>query len=156
MNLVHQSYIFHELANKEIRLLHPAGWWPIFCAGQSLPPLTQQAAGLWTIHPYSREIWAVITNTGVHVPFGNKVFSRNMHKRGVAMSYGNFILLLKELPYCSPYWLYQFTCPLKVQEGSLFSTLSPWIIFCRIFDDSYSDWCEVIPHCSFDLHFSNN
>ena len=19
-----------------------------------------------------------------------------------------------------------------------------------------SDWCEVIPHCSFDLHFSNN
>ena len=25
-----------------------------------------------------------------------------------------------------------------------------------IFDDGHSDWCEVIPHCSFDLHFSNN
>ena len=27
---------------------------------------------------------------------------------------------------------------------------------CRFFEDGYSDWCEVIPHCSFDLHFSNN
>ena len=25
-----------------------------------------------------------------------------------------------------------------------------------IFDDGHSDWCEVVPHCSFDLHFSNN
>ena len=24
------------------------------------------------------------------------------------------------------------------------------------FDDGHSDRCEVIPHCSFDLHFSNN
>ena len=24
------------------------------------------------------------------------------------------------------------------------------------FDDGHSDWCEVISHCSFDLHFSNN
>ena len=23
-------------------------------------------------------------------------------------------------------------------------------------DDGHSDQCEVIPHCSFDLHFSNN
>ena len=27
---------------------------------------------------------------------------------------------------------------------------------CRIFDDVHSAWCEVIPHCSLDLHFSNN
>ena len=27
---------------------------------------------------------------------------------------------------------------------------------CRFFDDGHSDWCEVIPHCSFDLHFSND
>ena len=26
----------------------------------------------------------------------------------------------------------------------------------RLFDDDYSDWCGVISHCSFDLHFSNN
>ena len=41
-----------------------------------------------------------------------------------------------------------------VQEGSLFSTSSP-VFICRFFD-GHSDWCEVIPHCSFDLHFSNN
>ena len=26
----------------------------------------------------------------------------------------------------------------------------------RLFDDGHSDQCEVIPHCGFDLHFSNN
>ena len=25
-----------------------------------------------------------------------------------------------------------------------------------VFDDGHSDWCEVIPHCSFGLHFSSN
>ena len=44
-------------------------------------------------------------------------------------------------------------------EGSLFSTPSPAFAICRLFDDARSDWCdtsEVIPHCSFDLHFSNS
>ena len=27
-------------------------------------------------------------------------------------------------------------------------------IVCRLFDDGHSDWCEVILHCSFDMHFS--
>ena len=39
---------------------------------------------------------------------------------------------------------------------SLFSTPSPAVIVCRFFDDGHSDQCEVIPHCSFDLHFLNN
>ena len=26
----------------------------------------------------------------------------------------------------------------------------------KFFDDGHSDLCEVIPHCSFDLHLSNN
>ena len=43
-----------------------------------------------------------------------------------------------------------------MQEGSLFSTPSPAFIVCRFFDDGHSDRCEVIPHCSFDLHFSNS
>ena len=29
-------------------------------------------------------------------------------------------------------------------------------LFVDFFDDSRFDWCEVISHCSFDLHFSNN
>ena len=42
-----------------------------------------------------------------------------------------------------------------MQEGSFFSTPSPAFIVCRPFD-GHSDWCEVISHCSFDLHFSNS
>ena len=38
----------------------------------------------------------------------------------------------------------------------LFSTSSPTFVICRLFDDSHSDRCEVISHCCFDLHFSNN
>ena len=48
------------------------------------------------------------------------------------------------------------TFPPTVQEGSLFSIPSPAFIVCRFFDDGHSDQCEVIPHCSIDLHFSNN
>ena len=68
----------------------------------------------------------------------------------------SYFQFFKEPPYCSPQWLYQFTFPPTVKEGSLFSTPSPAFIVCRFFDDGHSDWCEVIPHCSFDLHFSNN
>ena len=60
----------------------------------------------------------------------------------------------KDSPFHLPQWLYQFTFPSTVQESSLFSTLSPAFIACRLFDDGHSDWCEVISHCSFDLHFS--
>ena len=67
-----------------------------------------------------------------------------------------FLVFFKESPYHLPWWLYQFTFPLTVQERSLFSTPSPTFIVCRHFDDGHSDWCEVISHCSSDLHFSNN
>ena len=33
-----------------------------------------------------------------------------------------------------------------MQEGSLSSMSCPAFIICRIVDDGYSDWCEVIPH----------
>ena len=36
----------------------------------------------------------------------------------------------------------------------LFSTPSPAFIVCKLFDDVHSYQCEVISHCSFDLHFS--
>ena len=52
--------------------------------------------------------------------------------------------------------LYRFTFPPTVQKRSLFSTPSPAFIVCRLFDDGHSDWCEVLSHCRFDLHFSNN
>jgi len=46
--------------------------------------------------------------------------------------------------------------PTTAKEGSFFSTPSLAFIVCRFFYDSHSDWCELTPHCSFDLYFSNN
>ena len=39
---------------------------------------------------------------------------------------------------------------------ALFSTSSTIFLICGLFNDGHSDWCDVIPHCSFDLHFFNN
>ena len=30
------------------------------------------------------------------------------------------------------------------------------LIVCKLFDSSHSDQCEIVPHCGFDLHFSDN
>ena len=43
-----------------------------------------------------------------------------------------------------------------VYESSIFSTPSPEFIICRLFDVGHADWCEVIPHCHFDFHFSSD
>ena len=43
-----------------------------------------------------------------------------------------------------------------MREHSLFSTPSPAFIVCRLFDDGHSDRCEVVSHCSLDLHFSSD
>ena len=40
-----------------------------------------------------------------------------------------------------------------MQEGFLFSTPCPAFVICGLINDSHSDWCEVVPHSSFDLHF---
>ena len=48
------------------------------------------------------------------------------------------------IPFCSNAKMFPFL-----------HTLSS--IYClRLFHDGHSDWCEVVSHCSFDLHFSNN
>ena len=67
-----------------------------------------------------------------------------------------FLVFYKESPYCSLQWVYQFAFPPTVEEVSFFSTFSSAFIVCRLFDDGHSDQYEMISHCSFDLHFSNN
>ena len=41
-------------------------------------------------------------------------------------------------------------------RSSFFSAPSPAFIVCRFLDSSHSDWHEMVPHCGFDLHFSDN
>ena len=57
--------------------------------------------------------------------------------------------VFKEPAYCPPYWLYQFTFPPTVQEGSLLYILSSPV--CRFFDDGHCHRCKVIPHLQLQL-----
>ena len=94
-------------------------------------------------------------NTEALVSFSVMAFSGYMPSSGISGSYGSPISSFLRIS-SSPYWLYQFTCPLTVQESSLLSIPSPAFIVSRFFDDGHSDWCDMIFHCSFELHFSND
>ena len=73
-------------------------------------------------------------NIRVHVSFGIVVFSECMLKSGIVGSYDRFISsFFKECPYCLLQWLYHFTFPPTVQEGSLCSTSPPAFIVCWFF-----------------------
>ena len=72
------------------------------------------------------------------------------------MSYGNSILnfLRNHQTVFNSDW-YQSTFPPSVNKGSLFSTTSATLVITHLFDNSHSNRCEVVCHCSLDLHFPN-
>ena len=88
---------------------------------------------------------SVAVNTEVHVSFWIMIFSRYMPRMGL-LDHRVILFLV--------FWLYQFTLPPTIEDSSLFSTPCPAFFVCRPFDDGHSDWCMVIPHHSFDSHFS--
>ena len=45
--------------------------------------------------------------------------------------------------------------PTNSVKGFPFLHILPALVICVLFDDSRSDWCEVITHCGFDLHFGD-
>ena len=83
-------------------------------------------------------------------------FSRFMPRSGIAGSYEssvfNFLRNFHTVLHTNLHFYQQ-----SVGVGGVpFSTSSSAFIVCRFFDNDHLDQCELIPHCSFDFHFSNN
>ena len=95
-------------------------------------------------------------NTGLHVSLKIVVFSGYMPSSGIVVSYGRFSLVFKGISILFSIMAISVYIPTESAGGLPFLHNFYNIYFRRFLDGGHSEWCEVIPHCGFDLHFPNN
>ena len=97
-------------------------------------------------------------NTGVHVSHSVLVSSVCMPRSGIAGSYGSCISSFLRnlhsvfLSGCTSLHSHQQCKRVPFSPHPLQNLF----IACRLLDSSHSDWRVMVPHCGFDLHFSDN
>ena len=97
---------------------------------------------------------SAVMNIGVHMSLSILVSSVCMPRSEIVV-WQIYFQFFKESPHCS-----QSGCTSLQHHQQCkrvpFSAPSPAFIVCRLFDSSHSDRREMVPHCGFDLHFSDH